>query len=113
MSPDSRHDGDREQREKGIPSGESPYDSCAAGARPSTPSAGTSEEGIREIDAQRARRLADVPPKYRGLSRRAYAGRSRKAAIRAFCLECVYWSGDEVRRCTAPACPLYEFRLKG
>ena len=68
-------------------------------------------EGL--VDAQRARRLANVPAKYRDLYRRAYAGKSRKAAIRAHCLECVYWSADEVRRCTDPACPLYEFRLKG
>jgi len=61
----------------------------------------------------REKRLADVPRKFRGLYKRAWAGASRKAAVRAFCLECVGWSEDEVRRCTAPACPLYEFRLHG
>lgn len=58
-------------------------------------------------------RLADVPAKYRSLYRRAWDGKSRKAAIRAFCLECVCWSKTEVRLCTAPACPLFEYRERG
>jgi hypothetical protein len=32
-------------------------------------------------------------------------------AIRAFCLECVGWSSDEVYKCTAPNCPLFPFRF--
>ena len=32
-------------------------------------------------------------------------------AIRAFCLECVCWSSDEVKNCTNPLCPLYPFRF--
>jgi len=82
-------------------------------AAASPPSAGTSDAEISGIDAERARRLRDVPPKYRNLYRRAYAAKSRKAAIRAHCLECCGWSADEVRRCTSPACPLFQFRLKG
>jgi len=62
---------------------------------------------------EREKRLRDAPAWCRGVYRRAWQGRSRKAAIRAFCLECVGWSPSEVRRCTAPACPLFEFRLKG
>jgi hypothetical protein len=61
----------------------------------------------------REKRLADVPAKYRGLYRRAWDAASRKSAIRAFCLECVGWQESEVRWCTAPACPLFEFRLRG
>jgi len=61
----------------------------------------------------RVRRLHEAPPKFRALYRKAWAGESRKAAIRAMCLECVGYSPEEVRRCTAPACPLYEFRLRG
>jgi hypothetical protein len=61
----------------------------------------------------REKQLADVPPKYRALYERAYGGTSRKAAIRAFCLECVGWSQAEVVRCSAAACPLYEFREHG
>ena len=66
-----------------------------------------------ETVSRRQKRLQDVPRKYRGLYRKAWAGDSRKAAIRTFCLECVGWMPEEVRQCTAPACPLYEFRLKG
>lgn len=61
----------------------------------------------------RERRLHDAPRKYQAMYRRAWTGKSRKAAIRAHCLECVGYSEEEVRLCTAPACPLFEYRLKG
>lgn len=32
-------------------------------------------------------------------------------AVRAFCLECLGWSPDEVKRCSAPLCPLHPFRF--
>jgi len=54
-----------------------------------------------------------IPPTYRGIYRRAICGSSRKAAIRAFCLECVGWSPKEVRLCVTQGCPLYKYRLKG
>lgn len=74
---------------------------------------GGPDDAQAEIGAERATRLSDVPAKYRRLYLKAWEGKSRKAAIRAFCLECVCWSEQEVRLCTAPACPLFEFRLKG
>lgn len=64
----------------------------------------------RRVAEARRRRLAHVPAKYRKLYESAYTGRSRKAAMRAFCLECVGWSEAEVRLCTAPACPLWPYR---
>jgi hypothetical protein len=54
----------------------------------------------------------EVPAKYRAIYARAMTGKSRKAACRAFCLQCVAWSEAEVRRCTAPDCPLYPYRPK-
>jgi hypothetical protein len=63
--------------------------------------------------AAREKRLSAVPPRYRRLYEAAWVGRSRKSAIRAFCLECVGWQPSEVRRCTARTCPLYEFRVAG
>ncbi len=54
-----------------------------------------------------------IPPAYRGLYRRAITGRSRKSAVRAFCLECVGWSPKEVRLCVTKGCPLYMYRVKG
>ncbi len=54
-----------------------------------------------------------IPPAHRGRYRRASTGRSRKAAIRAFCLECVGWSSKEVKLCTSPGCPLFKYRITG
>ena len=32
------------------------------------------------------------------------------SAIKAFCLECCGYERNEVKKCTAPYCPLWEFR---
>ena len=42
--------------------------------------------------------------------KKAMRGRSMKAAIKAFCLECVCWQKEVVRLCTSFACPLYPYR---
>jgi len=55
-------------------------------------------------------RLAFVPRRLHSTFIRAWSGRSRKAAIRAFCLECMGYSAGEVALCTASACPLYAYR---
>lgn len=55
----------------------------------------------------------DIPLKYQRLYRRAKAGRSQKAAIRSFCLECVGYVAEEVDLCTDPGCPLFEYRITG
>jgi len=44
---------------------------------------------------------------------KAKEGKSRKFAIRAFCLMCLGGSGTEVKACTAPECPLFQFRITG
>jgi hypothetical protein len=36
---------------------------------------------------------------------------TRGEAIRKFCLQCMGGSAYEVRMCTAPACPLFRYRL--
>ena len=54
-----------------------------------------------------------IPLAYRDRYRRAISGKSRTAAVRAFCLECAGWAPKEVRHCTAQGCPLYPYRLKG
>lgn len=69
--------------------------------------------GAAEIEAKRAERLADVQedaPRYLALFRRAFAGKSLRAAINAFCCECMGFDAAEVRACTAPACPLFSCR---
>ena len=55
-------------------------------------------------------RLRDIPKIYRRIYQQAVKGKSRKAAIHAFCLECTYWQKEEVRKCTSLACPLYALR---
>ena len=52
----------------------------------------------------------DVPERYADMYKRARHG-SRASALRVFCLQCVGWSSREVKACTAPACPLYAYRL--
>jgi hypothetical protein len=66
-----------------------------------------------EIDVERAQRLADVQryaPRYLAAFRRAYAGKSLRAAVNAFCIECNGFDAAAVRECTAPACPLWHYR---
>lgn len=62
---------------------------------------------------ERTARRAQVPRRYRALYRRSQTGRSRKASIRCFCLECMGWSEAEVPSCTDSVCPLYLFRMEG
>lgn len=56
------------------------------------------------------RRLSQMPNHCRRVYLRAVGGRSPRAAIRSFCLECVGWQRSEARRCTALACPLWAYR---
>lgn len=58
-----------------------------------------------------AKRAAGVPISARlGYLRAALGEGSPRQAIKAFCLECTGWDRAEVTRCTAKACPLFEFR---
>ena len=54
-----------------------------------------------------------IPEKYRKMYIRAMKKRSRKAAIRSFCLECGGYLEPEVKLCTDTGCPLYQYRLNG
>jgi hypothetical protein len=64
------------------------------------------EKAIERI----AKRRADMPKIYWASYDRAVSGKSLRAAINSFCLECCMWERGEVRRCTSPACPLYAVR---
>ena len=33
-------------------------------------------------------------------------------SIRVFCIQCMGYTKSEVRKCTAPKCPLYPYRLR-
>lgn len=58
-------------------------------------------------------RPRDVPSKYQGLYDKAMSGKSRRAAIRIFCLECTGYNFKEVAKCPAIHCPLHPYRLGG
>ena len=69
----------------------------------------TSAEAARESAI--ARRASEMPKAYRPNYLRAARGKaSPRMAIKAFCLECVGWQRQEVRRCTGVACPLWRYR---
>ena len=57
-----------------------------------------------------ARWYEDIPPRYRGRYLRTKLTHSPVNAIDAFCLECVGWQPKEVTLCTAPRCPLFQYR---
>ena len=65
-----------------------------------------SPDSLERIAAHREQ----IPKVYRGNYDRAMTGKSRKAAMRAFCLECVQWHREQIRRCTSTHCPLYPYR---
>ena len=54
--------------------------------------------------------LEQMPESCRRGYAKAMLGKSLSAAVKAHCLECVGWEREEVRRCTAPACPLFAYR---
>ena len=57
-----------------------------------------------------AERRAQMPRSYKATYDKAVKGKSLRAAINAFCLECVCWQRKEVTLCTDLACPLYAVR---
>jgi len=59
-----------------------------------------------------ADRRKQIPKLYRGIYDKAVTGRSRKAAMHAFCLECCGNQIQEVYLCTDLACALYPYRPK-
>ena len=66
-----------------------------------------------EVALKCAKRLQDVSeaaPRHVATFQRAYEGKSLRAAINAFCVECMGFDASEVRHCTAPACPLFAVR---
>jgi hypothetical protein len=68
----------------------------------------SSQKRARQI----SERLAQMPRAYRGIYERAVAGKSRKAAMHAFCNECCGWQIKEVFLCIDLGCPLYPYRPK-
>lgn len=56
-------------------------------------------------------RLQDAPVSCQGILERAYEGKaSPRAAIKAFCLQCVGYQRQDVTECSAQAYPLWRYR---
>lgn len=66
------------------------------------------EARAQQIEA-RAKQIPDMMDYFKTYAK-AITGRSRKAAMKAQCLECYGWEREEVRNCTDLACPLYSYR---
>ena len=62
------------------------------------------------ISPQVEQKLAQMPSAYRKTYRKAMTGKSLRAAVNAFCSECVCWQREEVKNCTSHTCPLYQYR---
>jgi len=54
--------------------------------------------------------LEEAPTTCRGILERAYGGKSKAAALKAFCLHCVGYIRADVRDCTSYGCPLHPYR---
>ncbi|MGH2271267.1 hypothetical protein ACQ9LF_05655 [Anaerohalosphaeraceae bacterium U12dextr] len=65
---------------------------------------------MNQTDNAIVSRRNQIPPAYRGIYDRATSGQSLRASVNAHCLECVGWKKQEIRHCTAVACPLYAVR---
>jgi hypothetical protein len=84
-----------------------------AGRRNAAPATHTDIDRLQLPEAQAAavkKRFDEMPPRYRKIYLRAVRGKSVRAAVRAFCLECFGWERGEIAGCTSPACPLYPYR---
>jgi len=65
---------------------------------------------IKTQAGQIEERLKQIPKPYRSTYRKAMRGRSLRAAVNSYCLECVWYSRDEVKKCPDKGCPLYPYR---
>jgi hypothetical protein len=63
---------------------------------------------IRDLPEQAQERIDQAPERYKASVIKAIRGQlGPKASIRVFCLECVGFSVDSIRNCSALACPLW------
>jgi hypothetical protein len=65
---------------------------------------------ITQQEIQTNERLSIMPKQYRENYKKAITGKSRKSAMRAFCVECCGWEIGEVFLCTDKGCSLYPYR---
>ena len=66
---------------------------------------------LKQAEEKTSKRMKAMPKRYRSIYQRAFSGKaSPREAIKAFCLECVGWQREEIKKCTCSACPLYAYR---
>jgi hypothetical protein len=74
------------------------------------PKRGRRVQVAEEIRKAREERLKVIPKKYQKIFERAWTGKSRKAAVRAQCIECMGFSIKGIKECSSMACSLYGYR---
>jgi len=91
---------------------------AARAARKRSPLAKSTEERINaatsRLKGNRAalveERASQIPESQLTAYLKAVRGKSLRAAVNAFCAECVGWERQAVRECTGLACPLWPYR---
>ena len=71
------------------------------------------QQDVVSTSPERERMLAQIKedgPSALGVFRRAYTGKSLRAAIDAACLECVWLDRETIRTCPSKACPIWSVR---
>jgi hypothetical protein len=64
----------------------------------------------RSREEQIAERLEQMPAIYRKNYLQAVSRKSRAAADKAMCLECMHHAKEEIKACSDLGCPLYRYR---
>lgn len=82
------------------------------GPLPCDPETASRTEGSLDSHADLMARVQEYAPQVVGFFQRAFTGRSRVAAIKARCYDCVGFEHpySEIGCCPTPECPLWEFR---
>ncbi len=76
----------------------------------STPECAENRSGTDQGRLRMLRQVERDAPSCLGAFRKAYSSKSRGAAVKAFCLECLWMDRQAIRDCAAAACPLWNVR---
>ena len=68
----------------------------------------TKHDDVRERKCNEL--ITQMPSSYRACYKKAIGGKSLRASVNSFCLECVCWRIEEIRNCTDLSCPLFAVR---
>jgi hypothetical protein len=65
---------------------------------------------LTQLQTEELKTIRRHTPRYENLAKRVFSGRSRGAAVKLACLQCVCWQRNEVRDCTIEGCALWQYR---